>query len=109
MITETQIEKFAGECEAMRREDFKRFLSLYQQIEDGTFNHAHVGYSMGRKYARLTVPNGSNLDGSCFCFVDLANGNILKAAGWSAPAKGARGNISNGAADVGPHGAAYLR
>jgi hypothetical protein len=30
-----------------------------------------------------------------FCFIDPANGDIYKAAGWNAPAKGVRGNIFN--------------
>jgi hypothetical protein len=51
----------------------------------------------GGRYARITVddvrdgkPAGQR---SCFCFVDSTNGDVLKAAGWKAPAKGARGNI----------------
>jgi len=36
-----------------------------------------------------------HVGGSCsvYCFVEKATGNILKAAGWKTPAKGARGNI----------------
>lgn len=30
-----------------------------------------------------------------FCFIDPSNGDIYKAAGWAAPAKGIRGNIFN--------------
>lgn len=59
-------------------------------------------YSMGKKFAKVVSER------SVFCFVDLANGDILKAAGYNAPAKnGSRGNIANGAADVTPYGAAY--
>src|SRR6478736_2862452 len=32
---------------------------------------------------------------SAHCFIDRTNGDVLKAAGWSKPAKGARGNIFN--------------
>ncbi|AXH72695.1 MAG: hypothetical protein [Caudoviricetes sp.] len=32
--------------------------------------------------------------GSVWCFIEMATGNILKAAGFKAPAKGARGHIS---------------
>jgi len=32
---------------------------------------------------------------SVHCFVEKATGNIYKAAGWSAPAKGIRGNIND--------------
>ena len=44
----------------------------------------------GRKYAKLLANNG----GSAWGFVDMATGDLLKAAGWSAPAKHARGNIA---------------
>lgn len=49
---------------------------------------------------------------SAFCFVEKATGNVLKSAGWKAPAKGVRSNIydeKGGLGGVGPHGALYLR
>lgn len=49
----------------------------------------------GKKYARLVAFNPSTKGRSAFGFVDLTNGDILKAAGWSAPAKGVRGNVFN--------------
>ncbi len=59
----------------------------------------------GQRYAKL-VKNGS-----AFCFVDRENGNVLKAASWNAPAKGARGNIfiRDSWKFMSPYGAAYLR
>ena len=51
-------------------------------------------------------------DNSVHCFIDLASGDVLKAAGWKAPAKHARGNIfddANGLKFMGPYGPAYLR
>jgi hypothetical protein len=60
-------------------------------------------YSVGKKFAKIV----EGRRGGVFCFVDLATGDILKAAGYNAPAKGARGHISNGAADVTPYGATY--
>jgi len=50
--------------------------------------------------------------GSAHCFVDRTNGDVLKAASWSAPAKHARGNIwkdDNGLGCIGEYGASYLR
>jgi hypothetical protein len=46
-----------------------------------------------------------------YCFVDLTNGDILKAATWKAPAKHARGNILavDPMSAVGIGGANYLR
>ena len=63
-------------------------------------------YTDGKRYVR--VCHG----GSAYCFVDKTNGDVLKPAGWKAPAKHARGNIfdeANGLATMGPYGPAYLR
>jgi hypothetical protein len=64
-------------------------------------------FERGVKFARIVKNDGCQE--SVFCFVRLDDGAILKAAGWKAPAKHARGNIANGAADVGVYGPAYLR
>ena len=61
----------------------------------------------GKKYSRIVVRTWGS--GSAFCFIDNATGDILKSDGWKRPAKGVRGNIANGADDVGPYGPAYLR
>ncbi len=45
----------------------------------------------GRKFIAIDrVSTGSR---SVYCFVEVGSGNILKAAGFKAPAKGVRGNI----------------
>lgn len=63
----------------------------------------------GSKNVRIVV-NGHG-QRSVFCFVRIADGAILKAAGWKAPAKHARGSIFvNGGLDaVNCYGANYLR
>jgi hypothetical protein len=61
-------------------------------------------FSTGKKYARIKESGGG-----VFCFVNLADGTILKAASWNTPAKQSRGNIANGAKDVTAYGAAYIR
>jgi hypothetical protein len=46
------------------------------------------------------------------CFVDVTNGDILKAVSWKAPAKGARGNVltyGEVSEAVSAYGANYLR
>lgn len=47
------------------------------------------------------------------CFIDLATGNILKAASWKVPANGVRGNIFDDNYGIGTavteYGAAYFR
>jgi hypothetical protein len=52
------------------------------QLEAGSKNIRVVSVSGGRGGSR-----------SCYCFVEKATGNVLKSAGWKAPAKGARANI----------------
>jgi hypothetical protein len=53
----------------------------------------------GKKYARIV--KNEYQQSSVYCFIDLTNGNILKADGWKKPAKGARGSIWNIDYDVG--------
>lgn len=70
----------------------------------------------GEKYAKIIkrdVASGAD-GGSVHTFVNLENGDILKAASYKAPAKnGVRGNIFNPNCDVGvkvsQYGAIYLR
>ena len=45
----------------------------------------------GSKNIRLVCTAGHGR--SVYCFVEKATGNVLKAAGWKAPAKGARASI----------------
>ena len=65
----------------------------------------------GRKYARIYTVDSRGAKGGVYCFVDRTNGDILKAASWTAPAKHARGNIyaADPLAGVGKYGADYLR
>ncbi len=68
-------------------------------------NMRPVTVEAGRKYARL-VRNGS-----VWCFVEIATGDIYKAAGWKGPAKHVRGNIATATYGREYHwtGPAYLR
>lgn len=45
----------------------------------------------GSKYVRIVKSGGGSR--SVFCFVRIADGAVLKAASWKAPAKGERGSI----------------
>ena len=68
----------------------------------------------GTKYLKLATDNGNRVWG----FVSLVDGtlkgapvkvgDLLKAAGWRAPAKHSRGNILDGTAQYGPYGPSYL-
>lgn len=66
---------------------------------------------VGKKYARLVAFNPATKGRSAFGFVDLTSGDILKAAGWSAPAKDARGNVfdSDFLNAFTPYGVVYKR
>ena len=46
----------------------------------------------GKRYVKIVR---TDTQSSVHCFVDTTDGSVLKAAGWKAPAKGARGNIFN--------------
>lgn len=66
---------------------------------------------MGRKYAKIvTVKDGGST--SVMGFIDLSNGDILKAADWYGPATHVRGNIFDehgGMKAVTVNGVVYLR
>lgn len=71
-------------------------------------NIAEEPWRVERLQKRARVVNG----GGVHSFVDYETGNVLKPAGWKAPAKHARGNIfdaANGLGSMGPYGPAYLR
>lgn len=66
----------------------------------------------GKRYIRIVRSDESGVQRSVHCFIDTTNGDVLKAAGWKAPAKHARGNIfdeQNGLGKMGEYGPAYLR
>lgn len=79
------------------KEDLEKFVKLWQ--EKSNSYHDRMGYnwyepltiSIGKRYAKII--NNTESQRSAHGFVDLANGDILKTASWSAPAKKARGNI----------------
>lgn len=62
-----------------------------------TLNWEIVTAELGKRYARLVSSRPACPDDrSAMGFIDLTNGDILKAAGWKTPAKHARGNIRKG-------------
>ena len=71
-----------------------------------------ISATRGKRYARIVRKNGGSPNGSVHCFVDMTNGDVLKAASWKAPAKHARGNIfdeHNGLGLMNEYGPVYLR
>ena len=59
----------------------------------------HFGIDEGQRYIKIWHTwNGTGK--SVHAFVDKRNGDLLKAAGWKAPAKGARGNVLTNLGDI---------
>lgn len=104
------------------KQDFKTALAEFVETTQVRLTDEHlkdyptlVGYrpklttEPGSKNVRVVLQSGPQR--SVFCFVRKADGAILKAAGWKAPAKHARGSIfvNKGQDAVGTYGANYLR
>lgn len=98
---------------------FSKFLSGAQEMINHHMSKNFPGQtktlevSKGKKFYKIImVDSGLGAGRSAWAFIDTTNGDVLKPAGWSAPAKGARGNIYdpyNGLKTVGPYGPAYKR
>src|SRR4051794_7556348 len=96
--------------------DLAAFTVKVQGIIDAYWtkmNYTHskpdqVSFTIGPKYARIVLTNTAQR--SVYGFVDLSNGNLLKAASWASPAKHARGNLFSATPLAGctPHGMAYI-
>jgi hypothetical protein len=108
----TQLAGFIAGVEKMINDDYvKSYPNLPYTVS--------ISAEWGQKFVRIVrkdihksnnAPTGQG--GSVYCFIQIDNGDILKAAGWKAPAKHARGNImqpSFGVDQVGPYGPAYLK
>ena len=88
--------------------------AVYYQVNGFTHSDPdHISADIGRKYARVVKNDQLSGSRSVHTFVNMENGDILKAGGWSAPQKnGVRGNIfadDLGANRVNEHGANYLK
>lgn len=84
----------------------------YDFMEEG--KRPTVSVEVGRKYFKLVTKHPDHRNHSqrsVHSFVDRVTGDVLKAAGWAAPAKGARYNLVTGMdgllASVDPYGS-YL-
>ena len=92
---------------------FKSFVDGCQKVHDDYikrmgFSESQrdvLDYKVGRRYVKVVKGY------SVHSFVDMTNGDVLKPASWSSPAKHARGNLfdsNNGLAGMTPHGPHYL-
>lgn len=114
-VTAEELAAFVGTLSATLS---AHFAAEYPGID---VNQREVVADQGPKRARIVSrcplkdSSGRHVSQSAYCFVDLSNGDILKTASWTAPAKGPRGNIRVGGPDtwwnnaLTPHGAAYRR
>jgi len=94
MVTEAQLNDFIAGCSRISGSDY-------------SFSFDN---SKGSKFVRIVREGGCQR--SVHCFIDRQTGDVLKAAGWKAPAKHARGNLfdaKQGLGLMGPYGPAYLR
>jgi hypothetical protein len=103
----------------MKEEILNRLSSLVARIDEKLAAYYAAKYDyveapelnvhMGRRYAKV-VRTGAGRGESVYFFVDLTNGDLLKAATYKAPAKGARASLFDddlGISAVGPYGAGY--
>ena len=102
-VTNTDLANFAEKLIAM--------LAAHHQTAKNVGNAPTIQIQPGQRYARLALVDGMHGGLSAYCFVDLTNGDLLKAAGWKAPAKGKRGSIfaDNPLSGCTPYGMAYAR
>lgn len=101
---DTALASFVAGCQRIVTENDRKY-------DNPDLFKTKIEVEPGRRYVRI-VRSDKGLSRSAHCFVDTKNGDVLKAAGWKAPAKHARGNIfnaDNGLDCMGPYGAAYIR
>lgn len=96
-MTQTTSERIAEFCDKLN--------AMYEALYRDKFtalSPPNFFAQPGRKNVRI-VQCDSDTGGqrSVYCFIDKATGDIYKAAGWKAPAKGVRGSIWNDNCDVG--------
>jgi hypothetical protein len=107
---------------AEQKPDFERrateFVRRAQQMINDHFKKQYpnipkppkLEITKGKRYWRVVSNDG--VSRSAYVFLDTTNGDVLKPAGWKAPAKHARGNIFNsdyGIGGVTTFGGRYLR
>jgi hypothetical protein len=68
-----------------------KFTEHLNNTMDNPDGYSYELNTRGSKYFKVEMlSHGSR---SVYCFIEKSTGNILKAAGWSAPAKGTRGSV----------------
>ena len=75
----TAIELVEGYVQAVREATVKHYTTRFP-----TLQVPMVYAELGRRFARIVQENGQR---TVHAFVDLTNGDVIKAAGWKAPQK----------------------
>ena len=70
-------------------DDFMNHLNNNMDKPDG---YSYELNTRGSKYFKVEMTSHGN-HRSVYCFIEKSTGNILKSAGWRAPAKGTRGSV----------------
>lgn len=92
MITNEQLDEFLLMAQATVDASYDQFMPQPRNI-DGPV----LIIEKGRRYARIVATDNRRDQRSVWGFVDMTNGDLLKANSWKAPAKNfARGNIFDG-------------
>ena len=73
-------------------DDLISHLNAVSEQNQGSFP-TRFGKTQGKKYTKVVALNRDGVPSSVYCFID-ADGNIYKAAGWNAPAKGIRSTLA---------------
>ena len=88
-------------------------INKYYALHFAILSPSLLEMSDGRRYIRIdSIADGGRGQRSVWAFIDKKTGDILKPAGYKAPAKHARGNLfdAHGGLDgLTPHGPKYLK
>ncbi len=89
MITNDQLDEFLPMAQATVDASYDVFMPQPRNI-----NAPVLIIEKGRRYARIVSTDDQRDQRSVWGFIDLTNGDLMKAASWKQPAKNfARGNI----------------
>lgn len=91
MITDTQISEWLAKAQEIVDRDYDVFMPKPRH-NDGPV----LIIEKGKRYARIVATDDRRDQRSAWGFIDMTNGDVLKANSWKAPAKNfARGNLAD--------------
>lgn len=104
IVTDEDLDRYTRAVKAACDANFDRNGWTYEEMRQV------ITIEPGRKYARIVQTDMNGSGRSVHSFINLQNGDILKAESWKKPAKHSRGNIYQDGweGSFGPYGANYL-